>query len=230
MVAKSPKWESELWSFVSSGDGMRCPAYDNCQKRLSGKPCKDDKRKMLARFIESGEQFNSDDYNLLQPQKYNEMGMAFQLVEKLALKQLKSKGTHSPPVPTELAMLVDPQHVVEVRLLPLKSYHGAIWRTKERWIIQLGDNEASSTNRFTLFHEAFHILAHCGTIPVFRKRGVRQGSFNELLADYFAICILMPRKWVREKWVEVHDLDRMAGMFDVPKSTMWFRLRQTGLI
>jgi Zn-dependent peptidase ImmA (M78 family) len=84
--------------------------------------------------------------------------------------------------------------------------------------------------RFTIFHEAFHILAHCRTTPVFRKRGAIGGSFNELLADYFAVCILMPRQWVGEKWAEVQDFNRMAKIFDVPKPAMCIRLRQLGLI
>ena len=84
--------------------------------------------------------------------------------------------------------------------------------------------------RFTLFHEGFHILAHCRTMPVFRRRGAIQGSFNELVADYFAGCILMPREWTEEKWSEVEDLGRMAEIFDVPKSLMWIRSRELSLI
>ena len=87
--------------------------------------------------------------------------------------------------------------------------------------------------RFTLFHEVFHILAHCKATPVFKKRGTevnKGGSFNELLADYFAACILMPREWVREKWAEVKDLDSMTKIFEIPKPIMWIKLRQLGLV
>jgi len=84
--------------------------------------------------------------------------------------------------------------------------------------------------RFTLFHEAFHILAHCRTTPVFRKRGSIRGSFNELLADYFANCLLMPRKWIRETWAEVKDLDRIAEIYDAPKAGVCLRLRHLGLV
>lgn len=64
---------------------------------------------------------------------------------------------------------------------------------------------------------------------MFRKRDYGVGSFNELLADYFAGAILMPREWVKEKWAEVEDMDRMAKIFDVPKALMWLRLREMGL-
>jgi len=51
-----------------------------------------------------------------------------------------------------------------------------------------------------------------------------------MLADYFAGCVLMPKEWVKGKWVEVKDLDRMAKLFDVPQSAMWIRLKTMGLI
>ena len=50
------------------------------------------------------------------------------------------------------------------------------------------------------------------------------------MADYVAACMLMLRGWVKEKWAEVKDLDRMAEIFDVPKSAICIRLRRLGLI
>jgi len=148
----------------------------------------------------------------------------------LTQRYLKMRGVHSPPAPTDIISLADEQRPVEIRLLPLKVYHGAIWRLREAWIIQLKDDATAASRRFTLFHEAFHILAHCRTTPVFRKRGTKEGSFNELLADHFAMCTLMPGEWVKEKWAEAKDLDRMAEIFDVPRSAMCIKLRQLGLI
>jgi Zn-dependent peptidase ImmA (M78 family) len=49
-------------------------------------------------------------------------------------------------------------------------------------------------------------------------------SFYELLAERFAASILMPRTLVRKKWAEVHDLDRMAEIFIVPKPNMYIEL------
>jgi len=138
---------------------------------------------------------------------------------------------HSPPVPEVLVALCDKRRTIEVREVPLKVYHGAIWRLKDRWVVHLNADESTSRKRFSLFHEGFHILAHCKTTPVFRSRVALQlGSFNELLGDYFAACTLMPREWVKEKWAEVKDLDRMAEFFDVTEIAMGLRLRQLGLI
>jgi len=35
-TGKTPKWESELWSYISQGDGEHCPEYSQCQVRLRG--------------------------------------------------------------------------------------------------------------------------------------------------------------------------------------------------
>ena len=158
-------------------------------------------------------------------------GRVFQLVEKLAQKQLKRGRVRCPPVPSGIVSLADERYPIEVRLLPLRAYHGALWPSSKGWIIQLRKDDTSDTQRFTLFHEAFHILAHCNSAaPMFRRRGAVGGSFNELLADYFATCILMPREWVKEKWAEVKDLNRMAEIFDIPQTVMGIRLRQLGLL
>ena len=229
MAGKLSRWESELWSYVSNGDGERCPLYSHCQVRRGGGWCPDEDREEFNRLLDS-ERFSFSSCDFI---KCVECGRVFELVEMLARKYLKRGRVHHPPVPTELVLLTDEQHTIETRLLPLKAYHGAIWRLREGWVIQLKDDDAADLNRFTLFHEVFHILAHCRATPatpVFRKRGARRGSFNELLADYFAMCILMPREWTKKKWAEVKDLDRMVQIFDVPKSAVAIRLKYLGLI
>ena len=134
------------------------------------------------------------------------------------------------PALTELPTLVDQRHDVEARQLPLRVYHGATRYQNDEWVIEINNSDASAAKRFTLFHQAFHILAHRRTTPVFRERGSIAGSFNEVLADYFTSCVLMPREWVKEKRAEVRNLDRMAETFDVTRSAMCIRLRQLGLI
>jgi len=159
-----------------------------------------------------------------------ECGRVFQLVERLAEDYLKKAMVHCPPVPADIALLADEKRLVEVRLLPLKAYHGAIWRLGKVWVIQLNSDDALAVRRFALFHEVFHILAHRKATPVFRKRDCESGAFNELLADTFAAYILMPEEWVKEKWAEVNDLNQMAKIFQVPKSAMCIRLKILGLI
>jgi len=227
MGEKIPRWESELWSYVSSGDGEHCSTYNHCQLRQKGGWCPDDDRERLNRLLDDNERFSFTNYNFIES---GACGRVSKMMEMLANKYLKKGRVSRLPVPMKLVSLADEQCAIETRLLPLKVYHGAIWRLREGWVVQLNDNDTSAMRRFTLFHEVFHILAHCKATPVFRKRGIKEGSFNELLADWFAFCILMPKEWVKEKWAEVEDLDGMAEIFDVPKSAMCIKLKRLGLI
>ena len=227
-LEKIPKWETELWSLVSRGDGEQCPLYDGCRIKKECSWCVGEHYAEINQLLEN-RQFNiaKTDFIKAEPKR---LGKPFRLVEMLAHKCLKKRKAHGPPVPVELVQLFDTERAVEIHQIPLKAYHGAIWRLKDKWIIQLKSRDTRAMKRFILFHEAFHVLAHGQCIPVFRKRGVEQGRFNEALADYFAACILMPREWVREKWLEVKDLDRMAKIFDVPKVVMVIRLKQLGIV
>lgn len=226
---KVPKWESDLWGYLSSGDGMQCPTYNRCQKRLKGGWCPSDNLDRIACLLDD-RQFKISKYPFIGSTGDAQFcGRVFRLVERLAEKYLKRAGVHCLPVPAEMVSLADEQHPVEIRPVALRTCHGAIWHLKDGWVIQLKASDTSRKKRFALFHEVFHVLAHRRASPVFRKGDYETGAFNELLADYFAGCILMPRKWVEEKWSEVKDLSRMAEIFDVEKSLMWIRLRELGL-
>ena len=223
---KIPEWEAELWSYVSEGDGMNCPLYDHCQVRKRGGWCLDENKERINQLFD-GDRFDLSSYDFVKRGTYSGV---FRMVELLAQRYLKRGGVRYPPVPTELITLADSQHPIEVCVLPLKAYHGAIWCLGDRWLIQLRQGDTPAIQRVTLFHEAFHILAHREATPVFRKKETIQGSFNELLATCFADCILMPRKWVKERWTEVEDVERMAEIFVVPKSAMYIRLKTLHLI
>jgi len=229
-TGKTPKWESELWSYISQSDGQHCPAYSHCQVRLKGEWCADDNRDVLENLYRDND-FRPEKYSTIEDITHSTASEIAKKIELLAGRYLKQGNCHCPPVPTELISLADGQRPVEVRLLPLKSYHGAIWRLGGMWVIQLNSNDVPAVRKFSLFHEAFHILAHRSATPVFRKReSTATGAFNELVADYFASCVLMPRRWVMEKWADVKDLDKMAEIFVVPKGAMWFRLKLLGLL
>lgn len=230
MAGKTPEWESDLWSYLSSGDGKHCPLINHCESRNKHNWCGDETTGNVNRLLD-GEHFNinSPGFQEMQPESGRQCRI-FQLVERLAGSYIKVGGVRCPPVPSALAMLADQQHTVEVRLLPLKVYHGSIWYTDNTWIIQLNADDTPAQRKFYLFHEAFHILAHCKTTPGFKKRGNEGWFFTEHMADYFAACILMPREWVVGKWAEVQDIERMTEIFEVPETLMGLRLRQLGLI
>ncbi len=230
MRGKIPKWESKLWSYISNGDGEHCPLYDHCLERQDGKWCAGENIKNLIQLIDSGSCFDYSDFEFVKYRGNIPNEGLFKLLEKLAEKQLKQLEASCPPVPTEIVSQIDARSSVEVRPVLLKAYHGATWHPKGEWVIHINKQDTPVVRRFTLFHEVFHILAHYGISPLLqRKRGVR-GSFFEVLADHFAIYMLMPEERVKEKWAAVNDLDLMAKIFEVPRPAMWFRIKTLGLL
>ena len=233
-TGKTPKWESELWSYLSSGDGVNCPLHDDCDIRRSSALCFADYNSKFRSLYDDQSSLYEQDEAVLRtlkisiPERWTPCQI-FQLVEALANKYLEKAAVTQPPTSTELIRHLDASQPVEVRFLPLKVYHGAIWKLDDGWVIHINANDAPDRQRVTLFHEVFHILAHYKATPVFRKRGIKMGFFNEMLADYFAGCILMPKVWVEKKWAEVKDVRRMAEIFRVTELAMWIRLKTMGL-
>jgi len=150
-------------------------------------------------------------------------------VEELASEYLGGAGVSGPPVPSELIDLFDESRKVEVRLVPLKALHGVVWLLRRVWIIQLNVRDHRRVRRYSLFHEAFHIARRI-TYPAFNKAEVRRTSFNEILADHFATCFLMPKEWVEAYWPRVQNVRAMADRFDVPVRQMRRRLSQLSLL
>jgi Zn-dependent peptidase ImmA (M78 family) len=53
----------------------------------------------------------------------------------------------------------------------------------------------------------------------------------EQVCDYFAACLLMPRRWLRQAWAEgVRDDKVLARRFGVTPQAIKVRLLQVGLI
>jgi hypothetical protein len=230
VTGKVPKGESELWSFISQYTGMHCPLYKHCQVRQKGGWCPSDNHQHLDELL-SDRQFNLQNFAFIKPLTCGTYcSRVFEKLENLAARHIKEGNVNRLPVPSELITLFDKQRPIEIHLLPLKVHHGALWSLKDRWLIQLNDNDDPRIRRFTLFHEAFHILFHCRTHLVFKGSRIQRSSFREMLADCFAAYILMPGDWVQEKWAEVKDLEMTASIFGVTRQTMCIRLKLLGLI
>lgn len=150
-------------------------------------------------------------------------------VEELASEYLAGAGVSAPPVPSELIDIFDQSRKVEVRLVPLKALHGVVWPLRRGWIIQLNSRDPRRVRRYSMFHEAFHIACRIAC-PACDKAELRRTSFNEVLADHFAACFLMPKNWVEEYWPRVQDVQGMADRFDVPSVQMKRRLNQLNLL
>ena len=229
MEGKLLNWERQLWDLVIYGDGERCPIYDWCVYREQGQWCFSDHLYEVAQLLDGKAELDLSESSFIGTGK-QKPGTPYALVEKLANKLLNIRGFQSPPVPNELAELCDETRTIEIREVPLSAYHGAIWALGDNWVIHLNSNDEPGIKRHTLFHEAFHVMAHCKGSPVFKRTGSDRINFNELLADYFAMCVLMPRDWVIEKWAECANAPKMAVLFGVSLSSMNLRLKWLHLI
>lgn len=145
-------------------------------------------------------------------------------VEDLATHFLEAARITEPPVPMELVRSFDQHRPIEIRYLPLKAHYGAVWLVDDEWVLHLNSNQPHFVSRFVTFHEGYHILC---VLPAMRagETGDSCRPFNEIISDYFAASILMPRKWVQEYWPKERSTSRMAEIFQVPESVMatWVR-------
>ncbi len=235
MGEKTPRWETELWSYLSRGDGIHCPVYDSCKLRLGGLWCLSDHQEYYAERNKLIDNDNPDlDFSAnieFQSHNYPRGGKIFHLVSRLAVRYQIEAGIDRLPVPTNLITRAYDNLPIEIRRVPLKAYHGAVWRLSDCWLIHLNNKDTPARQRFTLYHEIFHILAHGKSTPVFKKTSCsNEGTFNELLADHFAAIMLLPEKLVKEMWPRTKDVSQMAGIFDVPKPVMYFDLRAMRLV
>ena len=100
------------------------------------------------------------------------------------------------------------------------------------WVIVLNAAESATRQRFSLMHEFKHIVDHTtrhrlygnDTDPLAIERAER-------VADYFAACLLMPKRWVKRYWGErIQTMSGLADQFGVSTQAMRYRLVQLGII
>jgi hypothetical protein len=153
-----------------------------------------------------------------------------ELVRKLAHKYRSLSWDGSLPVPENLVTVTPDDHPIEIRRVPLVANHGAVWRMDDGWVIYLNSTDPLPRQRFTLYHEVFHALAHCHGHTVFKKSENDEVYFNEYIADYFSANVLMPHELVVEKWPQIGDVNKMADVFGVPAPIMCGVLRRKQLL
>lgn len=92
------------------------------------------------------------------------------------------------------------------------------------WKILVNALDHPYRQRFTLAHEYKHIIDHGRSI---------NPDFEERICDYFAACLLMPKRLVIGAWTRGHverNIVAMADTFGVSRPAMSYRLSQLGLL
>lgn len=99
------------------------------------------------------------------------------------------------------------------------------------WVITLNGSEPPLRRRFSLMHEFKHIIDHTARQQLYGPADDRAASQRaERAADYFAACLLMPKRWIKRLWGErTQSVSELAQAFSVSPQAMRFRLNQLGL-
>ncbi len=93
-------------------------------------------------------------------------------------------------------------------------------------VIRLSKN----AQRFSLAHELKHILDN-PFVTIIYPRSDECTELAEQACDYFAACLLMPKRWLRQAWADgVRDVRVLARRFGVTQQAVNVRLLQIGLI
>lgn len=121
---------------------------------------------------------------------------------------------------------------VRVRVSPTLPESGLTHWERGTWVIGINRNDSPTRRRFTLAHEFKHILDHPFIDTIYPdEHGQPASKQAELMCDYFAACLLMPRPWVKRLWAQgTQDAAVLAATFAVSPAAMNVRLQQLGLV
>jgi Zn-dependent peptidase ImmA (M78 family) len=162
------------------------------------------------------------------PPRTLEAHEAQSVAERQALKLLALLDQHQPAV--NVSAIADLPRI-EVRVEPNLPFSGFSQWNRGRWLIGINRDDAPVRRRFTLAHELKHVLDHPFVSHAYLDRQGRPSEKRaEAMCDYFAACLLMPRPWVKQAWVNgIQDQRMLAQLFGVSEAAMALRLRQLGL-
>jgi Zn-dependent peptidase ImmA (M78 family) len=152
---------------------------------------------------------------------------ALRVAELQANRLLEVMGVGEWPVPSEIVTEL-PRLRVELRDLPASGL--SFW-DGQTWVVFLNETEATTRQRFTLLHEFKHIMDHGRADKLYTgNQRLNADEQAEQVADYFAGCVLMPKRLIKRAWGEGRQRPRvLAAMFHVSPRAVEFRLAQLGL-
>jgi Zn-dependent peptidase ImmA (M78 family) len=170
----------------------------------------------------------------LHPNRRLDLADALWLAELQANRLLQLRGAaHDVPVATTVVTELPRITVEHDPDLPRDAASGCSdWDYQRRsWVISLNPTEPRTRRRFTVLHEYKHILDHGS--PGIRRTGQSlpfQRPLAEVVADYFAGCVLMPKRLLTAAFYDgIQRPADLAELFDVSEPAIRVRLSQIGL-
>src|ERR1035437_6397981 len=135
------------------------------------------------------------------------------------LNVLAKYNIQKPPVPLWIIISTMPYVIIDI-LGMSEEVIGFSFSKDRKSHILLNENYNYGAQRFTAFHEFYHLL---NGKPGYSK-DTPQGKEEEKKADFFAACLLMPARWFRKEWERVNNIEEMAKIFGVSISAVQMRL------
>jgi Zn-dependent peptidase ImmA (M78 family) len=131
-------------------------------------------------------------------------------------------------VPEEIVSELPRIRVVRQEGLPVSA--AAHWNGRY-WIITVNAEEPLVRQRFSVMHEFKHVIDHTTKNFLYSDRRFLTASDQaERVADYFAACVLMPKKTIVGLWCSGNqDIRRLGEKLAVSPRAVRFRLDQLGL-
>ena len=153
---------------------------------------------------------------------------ALQIAELQAARLLELVGCTEEPLPS--AVIAELPRI-RVRRVPLPTSGMSYW-DGHTWVIALNADEPATRQRFTLLHEYKHIIDHGATDQLYTGSTRHSGSDQaEQAADYFAGCVLMPKRLMKRAWGQgIQRPPALARLFGVSERAIDVRLAQLGLV
>lgn len=101
----------------------------------------------------------------------------------------------------------------------------------QTWVITLSTHDSLARQRFTLLHEFKHIVDHGQTTRLYGDdRDRTPAEQSEAVADYFAGCVLVPKRELKAAWGRrLQRPSELADYFGVSTQAVSVRLAQTKL-
>ena len=163
----------------------------------------------------------------LVPRRRLQFSEALRVAELQANRLLDAMGVSNWPVPSEVASDL-PRVRIEYRDLPTSGL--SFW-DGQAWVICLNASEAKTRQRFTLLHEIKHVIDHGRTGQLYAGNSGRTADEQaEHAADFFAGCVLMPKRLLKRAWGNGFQRPTvLANLFNVSPRAVEVRLAQLGL-
>jgi Zn-dependent peptidase ImmA (M78 family) len=164
------------------------------------------------------------------PHRDHTFAEALRVAELQANKLLNLSRLSEPPVTSDVITTLPKVSLEYIRSV---ASGASFWNKRRRaWVIQLSRSDSSCRSRFTLAHEFKHIIDHGRRHLLYRgTRRTTPETQAERVADYFAGCLLVPRRLLTRAWRNgVHKTSDLARLFQVSEQAISVRLRQTRLV